>query len=79
MTDRVYCYSCKIHHPRDEMQRLHTSRGLRWRCKRSLMAAQTSIQERDDFGRRQTEINREKARKLVEQSLVLPQDRRFQW
>lgn len=62
MTDYVFCSCCRVHHARAEMQAIDTPRGTRWRCRRSILAAQTSAAERDAFGRRQSELNRELAR-----------------
>ena len=58
MTETLFCYCCRIHHPRDEMRRFVTKRGERWRCLRSIRAAQDTLDERDAFGRRQSSINR---------------------
>jgi hypothetical protein len=57
MTETLFCYSCRTHHPLDQMQRFHTRQGLRWRCQRSIEAAKNSVAEREAFGRLQTEIN----------------------
>ena len=59
MTDTLYCYCCRVHHPRQQMRRFPTTRGERWRCQRSIEAAAGSAQVRDAFGRRQSEINRQ--------------------
>jgi hypothetical protein len=61
MSDTLYCYCCRVHHPRDQMHSFMTSQGLRWRCQRSIDAAKRSRDERDAFGKQQTEINREAA------------------
>ena len=59
MTDMLYCYCCRVHHPRQQMRLFPTTRGARWRCLRSIAAARSDTQARDAFGRRQTEINRQ--------------------
>ncbi len=62
MKETRFCYSCRVHHEVGLMQLVPTRRGMRWRCRRSILAAMASQDVRDDFGRRQTEINREAAR-----------------
>lgn len=76
MTDLVFCSCCRVHHDRADMTAIETPRGKRWRCRRSLLAAQSSIGERDAFGRRQTEINRELARRLASYQPALAEHRR---
>jgi hypothetical protein len=58
MTDTLFCYCCRIHHPKDQMRRFATSHSERWRCLRSITAAARSIDERDAFGRHQSNLNR---------------------
>ena len=62
MKETRFCYSCRVHHEVSLMRLVPTRRGMRWRCRRSILAARATQEERDDFGRRQTEINREAAR-----------------
>lgn len=57
MTDTRYCYHCRRHHPKEEMRRIHSKTGSRWRCIRSIQATKRSVAERDAFGRRITELN----------------------
>lgn len=64
--DMLFCYCCKTHHPKDEMRRFPTRHGKRWRCIRSIEAAKRSRPERDAFGREQSAINREAARRMAE-------------
>lgn len=66
MSDMVFCYSCRVHHPRDQMLGFATRSGTRWRCRRSIVEASGPLAERDAFGRRQSEINRELTRKKVD-------------
>lgn len=61
MTSKVFCYHCRIYHPREQVRRVETKKGPRWRCLRTLEAAGHSVAERDAFGRRQTEANRAEA------------------
>lgn len=57
MTDMLYCYHCRRHHPKEEMRRVHGKTGSRWRCICSIQATKRSVAERDAFGRQITEIN----------------------
>lgn len=66
MPETLFCYSCRRHHPRELMCRFPTRHGLRWRCRRSIEASLSSVSERDAFGHRQTQINRE----MVEESVI---------
>ena len=66
MTDMLFCYCCRVHHPRDQMRRFATRHGERWRCRRSIAAAGLGIDERDAFGRRQSKLNRLMATELAE-------------
>ena len=71
MAETLFCYCCRIHHPKDEMRRFATKRGERWRCLRSIMAAQGSLDERDAFGRRQSSLNRLAAIETAERVTLL--------
>lgn len=71
MTEMLYCYCCRVHHPKDQMRRFPTKQGLRWRCLRSIEAAACPTPERDAFGRRQTEINKAESRLMAENSARL--------
>jgi threonine aldolase len=66
MTDMLFCYCCRVHHPRDQMRRFATRHGERWRCRRCIAAAGLGIDERDAFGRRQSKLNRLMAIELAE-------------
>ena len=66
MTDTLFCYCCRIHHPKDQMRRFATRTGTRWRCLRSIEAAERETGERDAFGRRQSEQNRQAAIMMTE-------------
>ncbi len=71
MTEMLFCYCCRVHHPKEHMRPFPTKHGDRWRCIRSIEAAACSRPERDAFGQRQTEINREDARRVAERALFL--------
>jgi hypothetical protein len=58
MTDMIFCYCCRAHHPREQMRPYPTRTGKRWRCLRSIEAARSDRDVRDAFGRSQSEINR---------------------
>jgi hypothetical protein len=78
MTETLFCYCCRVHHPSNEMCRVPTRHGFRWRCQRSIKAAQCGVCERDEFGRQQTEINRAGAQKAAERFFVPFHVRRVQ-
>ena len=71
MSETLFCYCCRVHHPREQMRPFETKHGVRWRCIRSIEAAACSRPERDAFGRRQSEINRENARRIAEYAINL--------
>jgi hypothetical protein len=66
MTEKKYCYACRIHHEVAEMALFHTKRGQRWRCKQSIQDAKAPPEIRDAFGRMQTELNRSAATRAAE-------------
>lgn len=78
MMETIFCYTCRTHHPREAMHLIHTRHGLRWRCRRSIEAAQCSIAERDAFGRQQTGINRELAEQTAQRPFLPFAARRLQ-
>lgn len=54
----VYCYHCRTHHPREEMRRMVTKTGTRWRCIRSIEATQRGLEAREAYGRQVSEMNK---------------------
>lgn len=66
MSETIYCYCCRVHHPKEEMRRFTTRAGERWRCLRSIVAAGSSRQARDAFGERQTRQNQESSRRQLD-------------
>lgn len=74
MSEMLFCYCCRVHHPKEQMRLFPTKLGQRWRCIRSIEAAACARGERDAFGRRQTEINREEARHQAERMGLLRND-----
>lgn len=75
MTETLYCYCCRVHHPKDQMRPFPTKHGERWRCIRSIEAAACGRSERDAFGKKQTEINKEDSRRLAERTPHLRHNR----
>lgn len=71
MTETLFCYCCRVHHQKDQMRLFPTRQGYRWRCVRSIEAAFHSRRERDNFGRQQTEINRQEAQRAAENTAQL--------
>ena len=71
MSETVFCYACRTHHPKEHMSRFETRCGTRWRCRESIRAAKGSIEERDAFGRKQTGMNREASLAIAQQTIAL--------
>lgn len=78
MSDWLYCYRCRTCHPRDQMLLFQTKTARRWRCRRSVEAAQEHVEARDRFGRQQTAINRGMAARQAEYAGRLSRERRRQ-
>jgi len=66
MPETLFCYCCRVHHPRDRMHSFRTRHGFRWRCEQSIAAAKRSVDERDAFGKQQSEVNREAGQRLAD-------------
>jgi hypothetical protein len=75
MTEMLFCYCCRVHHPKDQMRPFRTRHGERWRCIRSIKAAACARAERDAFGKQQTAINREDSRRIAERTVLLRHER----
>lgn len=73
MEKTLFCHCCRVHHPESQMRRFRTRQGDRWRCLASIEAARRPAGERDEFGRRQTAINREASRRAAEHASLLRQ------
>lgn len=71
MSEMIFCYCCRVHHPKDQMRLFHTKLGYRWRCIRSIEAAACSRRERDAFGQQQSANNREDSRRIAERTVLL--------
>ena len=72
MSDTLFCYCCRTHHPKEQMRRFATRSGERWRCLRSIEAARAKPGERDAFGRQQSEINRLSTSQMAERMRMPP-------
>lgn len=59
MTDTVFCYHCKRHHPRNEMRQIESGGRKRWRCVQSIEATKSGRAAREAFGRATTLRNRD--------------------
>jgi hypothetical protein len=57
MTEEIFCYHCRRHHPRGEVQLFETKTGKRWRCTKSLVARKAGVSQRDAFGLAVTAAN----------------------
>lgn len=78
MTEMLYCYCCRVHHPKEQMRLYPTRHGWRWRCLRSIEAAHRSQAERDAFGQMQSDMNREAKRDTTLRQNELPMHLRMQ-
>ncbi len=61
MADTLFCYHCRMHHPKEEMRSIMTKAGKRYRCKKSIEATKKGREERDAYGREVTAMNRAEA------------------
>ncbi len=52
-----FCYYCGANHPEEDMRKIITKQGTRWRCIKSLEGAKKTIAERDKQGKASTEKN----------------------
>lgn len=77
MPETLFCYCCRAHHDKSVMRLFPTRQGQRWRCLRSIEASMRTRCERDDFGRQQTEINREASRRAAENGHLLRQVQQY--
>ena len=58
MSDLVFCYHCRRHHPAHEVTPVYSRGVKRWRCRQSLALSRSSSAARDAFGRAVSELNR---------------------
>lgn len=57
MPDTVFCYSCRKHHPRDDVIQVQSKGVKRWRCLKSIAESRKGREQRDAFGKAVTELN----------------------
>ena len=50
MSDTLFCYHCRLHHPKEEMRQIETKGGKRWRCIKSIKGTKVGVSKRDAFG-----------------------------
>ncbi|HEX5392273.1 MAG TPA: hypothetical protein VFW68_03275 [Rhodocyclaceae bacterium] len=62
MSDTIYCYHCRTRHPKEEMRQVATKGVKRWRCKKSILGARKSAEERAAYGQEITNANKAVAR-----------------
>lgn len=72
MSDTVFCYHCRRHHPLADVMLFETGKVKRWRCRQSLSLARRSIGERDAFGRAVSESNRNACARAAMRPLPRP-------
>ena len=60
-SETVYCYHCRVSHPRSDMKLVVTKTGQRWRCFQSIEAAKVTREQREAFGRQVTGANKAEA------------------
>lgn len=75
MTEKRYCYCCRSFHPADQVILYETKAGKRWRCLRSIAAAQLPVETRDTLGRLQSQENRAQASRAAQNSVQLRHSR----
>lgn len=57
----IYCYHCRVEHPREKMRLIVTKTGRRWRCIQSIEVAKQNRRQREAFGRKVTDANKSEA------------------
>ena len=72
MSDTVFCYSCRKHHPLAEVTLVFSKGVKRWRCRKSIAESQKSRVQRDAFGKAITEFNRAMSRGKSAHALPRP-------
>ncbi len=61
MAETLFCYHCRMHHPKEDMRAIVTKAGKRYRCLKSIEATKKGREERDAYGREVTAMNRAEA------------------
>ena len=75
MTETMFCYCCRVHHPKDQLRPSAPNPGLRGPCLRSIEPAAGNLAKRDAFGQQQSKINREDSRRIAERTPMMHLDR----
>ena len=78
MSDQVFCYHCRRHHPAHEVTPVFSRGVKRWRCRQSLALSRSSAAARDAFGRAVSELNRALSAGRTERPLPRPVIELFQ-
>jgi len=65
MSETAFCSYCGTRHPVEEMRRILTKGGKRWRCIKSIEGAKAAIAKRDTFGKQITAINKAEAQAKI--------------
>jgi hypothetical protein len=73
MSKLVYCYTCNLQHPMEEMRKVTTAKGMRWRCIKTIVAARLARDKRQEFGARASARNNADAKAEI-RSKVAPGD-----
>jgi len=64
MPNTIYCYHCSVRHPPEDMRQVSTKGGMRWRCIKSIEAAQQGAEARESFGKKTTADNKASTRSI---------------
>lgn len=72
MSDTVFCYSCRKHHPRENVVQVQSKGVKRWRCLRSLVENRKGRDRCDAFRKSTTERNRSTGLRKAMHSLLRP-------
>jgi len=62
MSETIFCYHCRLHHPREEMRQIDNKGVKKWRCIKSIKAVKKDIAARDAFGQSVTAVNSAESR-----------------
>jgi len=65
MSETAFCYHCGTHHPIEQMRRILSKNGKRWRCIKSIELAKRGRATRESFGRQTTANNIAEARARI--------------
>lgn len=72
MSETVFCYHCRRHHPADEVTLVVSGGVKRWRCRQSISLARRSVDQRDAFGQAVSQSNRATCAKPAARPLPRP-------